>query len=63
MNNAFSSLDEDDLMNTSGGVEPISLTIVLGVATVLGGYAAVREMVKDAARAKAWDDLKTQGYI
>lgn len=44
MNKNFTLMTEDELSNTDGGVV---WEIVLGVATVLGGYAVIREMVRD----------------
>lgn len=44
MNKNFALMTDDELQNTDGG---IAWEIVLGVATILGGYAVIREMVRD----------------
>ena len=51
----FIELNENEIIDVNGGAV---LEVILGIATILGGYAVVREVVKDKGRADAWNALK-----
>lgn len=50
----FENINEDELMAVEGGN---ALAIAVNIAAILGGYLVIREMVKDAGRAAAYEDL------
>lgn len=58
--NRFIELKQDEELEIQGGAV---LEAILAAATILGGYAAIREIVKDVARNEAWKDLKKEGSI
>ena len=51
----FHELTINEQSEINGGVFPI-IPVILGAATILGGYACVREIARDKGRADAYRD-------
>jgi|LSQX01.2.fsa_nt_gb hypothetical protein len=54
-NSYFNEIDTNELYKIEGG------SAILVICTLLGGYAVIREIVRDAGRTAAYRDLALEG--